>query len=337
MRDLNNNSRQINLFRLIFIWIVVFILGVLIGIGMAKDDDFLCFVGSIIGVIGAFILFKYQYYYTKNEESQLSKEVIKNLLSYTVFETESFINYMIDTYINISLKNQDDKILEEKIKGKNQGGSYILSNGKPYKFYFRYTERTFPQLIEILGLSDSEILLYESCLITEKGEDNIIDTKNNCYSKIRENIINKVGEINNFESVIYIDNWIEYLYKINDIDLKNNKNILLWFDILKKTITEIIKKRNETKKTIMNLESELKRNREDDLFKDEKEFLLHENLYTEKIEEIKLKKDILSHICNFVYYRDEMIKILRNYFKEDNLCTSTEKLNEKFDDIKSRK
>ena len=116
MINLNDDSKQINLFNYFLILIITIILGILIGIGMSKGDDLLCFVGSIIGVIGAFILFKYQYYYTKNEESRLSKEIIKNLLSYTVFETESFINYMIEVYINISIKNNKDgyKILEKK-------------------------------------------------------------------------------------------------------------------------------------------------------------------------------------------------------------------------------
>ena len=139
---------------------------------------------------------------------------------------------------------------------------------KNVNFYFRYAEKTFPQLIEILGFSDSQVSLYESCLITKKGEDNIIYTKNNLPSKIREKIIHKVSEIDNFEEIIYIDNWIEYLYKINDINLKNDKNILLWFNILKKTIVEIIEKRNEVSKEIIELESELRKNRENDLFKE---------------------------------------------------------------------
>ena len=115
MKDLNDNSKKINLFNFFVMLIGILILGVLTGIGMAKGDDFLCFVGSIIGVIGAFLLFKYQYYYTKNEESQLSEEVIKNLLSYTVYETESFIDYMIDVYIKFSLEDQNGyNILEKK-------------------------------------------------------------------------------------------------------------------------------------------------------------------------------------------------------------------------------
>lgn len=334
MKDSNNNSKKINLFNFFVMLIIVFILGTLIGIGFSKGDDLLCFVGSIIGVIGAFLLFKYQYYYTKNEESQLSEDIIKNLLSYTVYETESFINYMIEIYVRISLKDQNGyNILEKKIKGKSEGGFYTLNNGIKFDFNFRYDEKTFPQLIEILGFSDSQVSIYESCLVTEKGEDNIIDTKNNLPSEIREKIIDKVVDINNFREIIYIDNWIEYLYKINDINLKNDKNILLWFNILKKTIVKTIEERNKINKEIIELDDKLKQNRENKLFKIEQEFLLQESKYFKKLEEQKLRKDIISHISNFVYYRDEMINILRNYFKENNLCTSTEKLNERFDNI----
>ena len=63
---------------------------------------------------------------------------------------------------------------------------------------------------------------------------------------------------------------------------------------------------------------------------------MHERKYVKTLEEGKLRKDIISHISNFVYYRDEMINILRIYFKEDKLCTSTEKLNEIFDNINKK-
>ena len=68
------------------------------------------------------------------------------------------------------------------------------------------------------------------------------------------------------------------------------------------------------------------------MLKVELELLLNQNLSIKKIEEAKLRKDIISHICNFIYYRDEIINVLRDYFKEDTLYTSTELLNKKFDE-----
>lgn len=341
MRNLNNNSKKINYFRLAKKAMIAFVFGIFIGIGISKGNDILGFIGSIIGVIGAFILFRYQYEYTKSEESELSKDVIKNLLSYTIFETESIINYMIDVYIDsyfqskgISKKDEDIqyKILKKKIKGENLGNSFTLSNGRKCSFTWRYNEKTFPHLIEQLGLSDLEFSLHESCLIIEKGKVDIIYTNNTRAIEIRRVIIEKFNKIDNFKNIVYIDNWIEYLYKISNNDLKYNRNILIWFNILKKTIKEIIEERKDIQKEIGEIKEQLKNIKDDAMFKTELEFLLNQNLSIKKIEEAKLKKDIISHICNFIYYRDEIINILRDYFKEDTLYTSTELLNKKFDE-----
>lgn len=118
--------------------------------------------------------------------------------------------------------------------------------------------------------------------------------------------------------------------KINDNDLKYNRNILIWFNILKKTIKEIIEERKGVQKEIGEIKEQLKNIKDDAMFKTEQKFLLNQSLSIKKIEEAKLKKDIISHICNFIYYRDEIINLLRDYFKEDTLYTSTELLNKRF-------
>lgn len=259
-------------------------------------------IGSVIGIMGAFILFRYQVDCKKKEESIHSSEIIKELLLYTVKETEKIVLSMINGYFLAYVKGlivKDDikyNILKKKIKN-YKSCSLCMNAEKIIRENDYYKEGTFPHLIECLIYKKSTFRLNEMQFI----DDKVVGPTYNGYDDIREKSINNVIKsfkgVEYLDGIVYYDNWRECIYNIENINPEDIRDILIWLNILNKKL-KIINKKLET---------------------------------TLKEEE---QSDIISNICKFIYYRDCIIKILMKYFNVDGLYTSTELMIIKFDKIK---
>ena len=305
-------------------------------------------LGGIIGVIGAFLLFKYQVKYTKEEESKFNYKIIQELLSYTVSETQNIIDYMIDIYIGsyvpskkLKLETADYEILKKKVKGCDSNNAIITGYGEKVNFSNPYEEGTFSYLVQCLGFEDFIFTLHDKSLITKRYDKFILDMMKDRPKNIRQEIVEKFRKLEDNNNIVYYDNWKECLNKIIGMELKYNRSILIWLNSINKTIEKLV----EEEKLVVKYIEELEKDKEQKYGNKEKEiknnnydyderFSLERDLYMAKLKQSNLNKDIISRICNFIYYRDEVIKILRNVFKVEDIRTSTEILNHKFDEIK---
>lgn len=299
--------------------------------------------GGIIGVIGGFILFRYQFYYTKDNESKFSSKILYELLDFTVSETENIIDYMIDVYIGsyvngytLSEETEEYKILKKKIKEEHNGNYFIMPNKIKINFISPYKAKTFPYLVQCLGLEEVVYLLQEQCIVNEKDNQITVDCKCKRPKDTIKKIIKEFRKLESIEDIIYYENWKESINKIIDIELKGKSSIFRWLSVVNKNIVKMVNEEELIVKDINNLEQNINSEKKcEEIDKNYEElFSLNRELHMKKIQMEKLKKDIVSHISKFIYYRDLVIEILNKYNKEKKLKTSTEKMNEKFDSIK---
>lgn len=318
-----NNKKVLNV---IILTIISLLVGVGIGVGLKKGDDILGLIGGIIGVIGAFGLFKYQSNYAKYEESELNSTIIKELLFYTIKETEIMINFIIVMYISIYVplgivdEDSDDyEILKTKVKGfddKNRAGFFWDVHSD------RYVEETVPYILETLYLTDSELEYYDRSLISSSQREKYFKRKSN-PGKVREQIIEEFIKLKSNKNIVYLDNWSECIIKIQGLDTESRRDILIWLNQFSKNINKINKERKELDKRIKAINNPK--------FNDNVELKKQCFIMNKKNE--KLKKDIIYTICDFIDCRDKVINLLKNYFKYEDIKTSTELLNEKFDNL----
>lgn len=335
---------------LLILWISISIIGFIVGNLSTVDilnsvssvlGGYLGFLGGIAGIAGAFMLFKYQSEYTKKEISKLNNNIIKELLIYTVSETERTVEFMIDTYISSYVKGKiieretlEFKLLKAMVKGSDSNNGITTAFGGSIGFKFKYDKQTFAHLIECFGLGAEGYRLYEKSLITKPFEKTIVDIRRSEYTKLKEQIIEEFIKLEDNDKIVYYDNWNECIHNINEMDFEKKRIISIWLNLANKTICKINEERKVLLKNIEDLEKNIKDLDEDVEYLDDT-YILKE-LYRIRIKEIKLNKDIIYHICNYINYRDKVIKILTEYFKENGFKTSTEILNEKFDCITIR-
>lgn len=339
----NNNQLKVSNIKYFIIWSVIsFIIGSIVTYRVLVGDDLLSFIGTILGVFGAYIILKLQIYYEKKIKQDLSSNFIKELLIHTVSETEELILYMINSYINVYVKksnlSEDDvgfRMLKENIMG--------LKNSISIKS--DYELATFPHLIEELQIDYYKFY-----------NDPIINKPFNSFSKqiIESNRKNAKKEIvdeyinSNFIDIIYDQNWSQYIHDIDKMKFKDRRYMIRWLTTLSKDVEKYMLRVIEISKRMDNLNTVYDRlqekiNNEDDNNIDEIEKL---NILSERFEiEIKIRKNfkekqrleksITKIICDFIYYRDEVISILKNYFEYQNFSRSTELLKNRFKEIEN--
>ena len=304
-------------------------------------------LGGIIGVIGTFLLFIYQFEYTKKEDSKANSDIIKELLLYTIDETEGIINNMIDIYVEcyvpgkkIGSETSHYKVLKKKVKAENQKNSINTAYGSTMYFSNPHKYGTFPYLVQCLGFGDEGFKAYDKMLVDSPDDKSNIDLIN-IASKIRELTVKEFRKLEENNDLIYYDNWKECLYKIIDTKLEDKRSILKWMNSINKTIGKLVEEEKLLAEDIGKLKKEFEEkygytqyvNATKDDIDYEGQFSLRRDIYLTELKYNSLRKNIINIICNFIKYRDEVIEVLKVFFGEKDKKDSTEILNEKFDSI----
>lgn len=285
-------------------------------------------LGGMFGVIGAFIVLKFQINYEGRELSRINSNCIKDLLEYLISETDKTIDIVIENYIRF-YKNEINSIVMIKEQLKPKGKNIQINNVK-INIHSKFDEGTFPYMISALGLSDEERSVIDNCVGNNNIGDKTFDKYN--YSEIRNEVI-KIFRERETENLIYDNQWYNHLYQIDWIKNEDRSAIIKWINLSKKNIYRESEDLEYTKSTIKDLEK-LKLDLHDDGDLD-KQFFVKRNLYFEKRKQAKLTKEIMSYISNFIKYRDEIINISTIYFENERFKTSTELLKEKLNYIES--
>lgn len=338
MSDSTNKSKKINYFKLSAEIIIFVLIGIAIGFGLKKGDDILGLIGGLIGVMGAFLLYNFQSNKEKKEESDLNFNIIKNLLIYTVSETDKMLDFMIKIYIKLYIdnpKNADKtsigfKILKNNVEGKSNNPIMLIT--------YKYNRGTFEGMIESLGLSDVIHKFEDSSADLNSLEKITFQMIQSDYSTTREDLIREFRTIEDKEYMIYDKNWCSYIHNINDLKFGEIDMIIKWLNIINKPIDKSDEKRKEIvleleklnqRKIILDAMRSDKYN--GSINKEKHTLELHEvsrQIYLRNVELERLKKEVIYHICDFIHYRDKVIAMLKSEFKYDKFKTSTDKIKE---------
>lgn len=314
---------------------------------VVKGDDLLAFIGAVIGsgigVLGALFIYRIQ---SENETERiktLNSNFIKELLIFTVSETDSLIEYIMNSYISLFIQKTDLNketfgflILKEQL----QETSFLNL------FKSDYEKKTFPYMID-------EVMRNEYSFKTYKNPDinkpiNIINKDIIKFKQkdIRAEILEEYKNKSDFKDIIYDENWCQYIHNIGHIEFKDIRVIIRWLTILSKNIDNEISRIDKTLEKIDLLEKENKdlKSKSENENKDEDErlnalserFDVNRAIYTNKKKQQRLEKEISKNICDFIYYRDEIILILQKSFNFDSFNTSTKVLNNKFEEIEKK-
>lgn len=314
-----------------------------------NGDDLLGFIGAIVGVIGAFYLYRYQIKNENKQRDMLNSKFINELLIYTIAETEKIVISIINIYINFYIGDL------KKIKKDDMGLKILKANVdndynekvKCFNIKYKFEEKTFPHLIEKFALEDplnkgQYKNLFDSYIDKQSVELIYCD-----FNKIREKIIVSFRRLEDIENLVYDSNWTQYIHNTDNIKFENIRLIIKWLNIAPKSIKNShlmydnfsieIRDLQEKKEIIDSMEK----------FREEKNINVNQEKFIEEkmdtyrllhlklIQKEQLKKNIIYHICDFIYYRDEIIKILREKFPNNEFNTSTEILRKLLDDIEN--
>lgn len=312
-----------------------------------SGDDLLGFIGAIVGVIGAFGLYRYQIKNENKQRDMLNLKFINELLIYTIAETEKIVISIINIYMNFYIGNL------KKIKKDDIGLKILKANVdddynekvKYFNIKYKFEEKTFPHLIEKFALEDFLNIgqyknLFDSYIDKQSVELLYCD-----FNKIREKIIISFRRLEDIENLVYDSNWTQYIHNTDNKNFENIRLIIKWLNIAPKSIKHshlmydnfsIEIRELQEKKEIINSSEKFRKERNININQDkyiEEKFETYKLLNLRMIQKEQLKKDIIYHICDFIYYRDEIIKILREKFSNNEFNTSTEILKKLLDDI----
>lgn len=345
----NNNQLKVSNIKHFIIWLIIisFVLSSIVTYRVLVGDDLLSFIGSMLGVFGAYIILKLQIYYEKKRTQDLSSNFIKELLIYTVSETEEIILYMINSYINVYVKKsnlREDNVGFRMLKEDIMGVKYIPSINSEYEL------ATFPYLIE--GLLRDYYKFYNDPVINKPF--------NSCSKQIIESnrknskkeIVDEYSFNSNFRDIIYDQNWSQYVHDIDKMKFEDRRYIIRWLTTLAKDVEkdmlrviEISKMMDKLNKINDSLQEKINNDENDDDNKNDEieklnilsqRFEIESKIRTNFNEKQRLEKSIAKIICDFIYYRDEVISILKNYFEYQHFSTSTELLKNRFKEIENK-
>lgn len=314
-----------------------------------KKDDLLGFIGAIVGVIGAFLLYRHQLNNEKLERNKLNSKILKELLIYTVSETEKIVKSIINIYINFYIDksrnlDKDDiglRILQSNIE-KDDTKSFSSGIVK-----YRYAEKTFPHMIEKFAVEDIFHKNEYGVLFNDPMDKQLYEIMYYDFETFREDIIVCFRRLENIDNLIYDNNWTQYIHNTEDISFEDIKSIIKWLNIAPKSVESnyLIQKDLQIKVNELNKKKEILNNIKE--YKNTYSFEIDESKYIKdlfstfrllhhrKHQEEQLKKDIINHICDFIYYRDEIINILIKKFNDETFKTSTQIIKNELNTIKN--
>jgi len=339
---MSNNKKRLGFIKIIILMIICVLTGIGVGLGLKKGDDVLGLIGGIIGVMGAFGLYKYQSYKENKDENDTNFNIMKDLLIYTISETDKMVYFMIQIYMKLyisNLRGADKSSLGYKILK-----AYIEDQAESPIIYIEQTYKrgTFEGMVESLGVDDIGHDFFDSSIelnALEKIQFHLIKSD---YNKTREDLITEFRTVENKKYIIYDKSWCNYMHNINCLEFEDLKVIIQWLNIINKPIYNIDNKRKELIKELKKLDDKLELLKKIDsssLSKDEEDnhnFKIHDvsrEIYLKQIHLKRLKIEVMQHICQFIHYRDNTINMLKNKFEYDEFKTSTEKIREKFNKL----
>lgn len=258
------------------------------------------FVGAIIGIMGAYLVLKEQLNTEVDkikEKESIDLKMMKNLLEYTVSETDYIISSMCDTYSDLYSEYFGREVLELKF---NKSCGYI------------------PPMIEDLVCKDpwdDDAYLLQEIYGEEEGKkiaDNTVLNEVE-YINTYSNIYKSFNDIKDYKSLVYDKNWNSYLIAIKSngkFSYEDIQAMIKWICLLSGNVVENnkdkIKVLEQNKKIELALEDALER-------------ILENSIIDEKIMEVE--KELVTHIMDFIYYRDYVIDLIEDEkkFGEDVL------------------
>lgn len=333
------NKKVLGFIKIIMLIILSFLTGIGLGVGLKKNDDILGLIGGIIGVMGAFGLYKYQSYKDKKNENDTNFKMVKNILIYTISETDRMIYFMREIYIKLYVSNPKKvdknsvgyKMLKFNIEGKTESPLITIK--------YEYDRGTFEGMIESLVLDDMLHSTADSSMNLNKMEKLEFKLIQHYYNKTREHLIKEFRTVEDKKYMIYDKKWCNYIHNIDGLEFEELEEIINWLNIINKPLNTVDDKRREMLLELEQLNKKfesLKKINIDNLNDIEKDehMLKYEEIYKDisiKQANIKrLKLEVVYHMCEFIRYRDKAINILRNKFKYDQFKTSTEMIKEEF-------
>lgn len=244
-------------------------------------------IGAVIGVVGAFLILNIQ---LKNEienikgKENLDLKMMKNLLEYTVSETDYIVTSICDKYQELYDKTLGREVLEAKFKRAKQGISDMTEH------------------LICKGSLDDDIEIFRDIHGEEK------------YEKLKKNIsINYSKYLNTYHDIyetfvkidrelVYDKSWSNYLVAIKNtgqFSYDDIQAIIKWITILNsRTIDKNKEKAQEVKEPSVS-------------------YIYNKQLITTKVskEQIDVERELLNHIKDFIYYRDYVIDLIENESK----------------------
>lgn len=173
--------------------------------------DLLGFIGSILGIIGAYSLASYQFQKERKSEKNYSLDMLCCLLNSTIIDT----NNVIPRFIDISKHYWENKIYEPYLENTPE-----LYPKEEALLFINYISEDF-------YTNEYTLLAFENVL-SQPHFGNLINRFNNSTNKFF-----------NFEGLIYDDNWYTHLRFISDNERKYREKIIKWIKLLNTTTISI--------------------------------------------------------------------------------------------------
>lgn len=254
---------------------------------------YLGFLGSVVGVIGAYLILKKQLgneIEKSKEKENLEIKMMKCLLEYTVSETDEIIELICKKYSKLYSNYLGKETLKLKFELSNKKVSRMINQ----LLYENEKEEDLSILEKKLGKKRYDELV-------RKINMSSIDYKNTTIE-----VCNAFNKIKNYKSLVYDKNWNSYLIAIKNSGnfmYEDIQNIINWIGILNNDlgmrnmneINELIDKINETScyGRIQEMKVDIK-----------------VDGMSGNIE--KLLKEVLSHIAKFIDTRDSIISLVED-------------------------
>lgn len=175
------------------------------------DFDLLGFIGSLLGIIGAYSLASYQFRKERKYEKNYSLDMLCCLLNSTISDT----NNVIPRFIDVSKYYWEYKIYEPYLENADE-------------FYPREEALIFISNINKDFYTNENTLFSFENVLSQPHFGNLINNFNN-----------DINRDFNFEGLIYDENWYNHLKFISYKEREYREKIIKWIKLLNTTTIEI--------------------------------------------------------------------------------------------------
>ena len=276
------------------------------------------FVGSVIGIMGAYLILKEQMFQEKkrldkelNEKSNLELELLVLLLESTIRDTDKVVYGMTRVYVDLFKKD-----LSDNYNG-NQIFSSKLDDIKECK-HNKFFSDIILAITKDGAAADGEYFKRYLSNSRFEVDERLLNSK---YKKVYEDIYDEFNNINDYKALVYDKNWSKYVINIKG---KVNENEVTYTE---KAVIIYINKWLSLLES-MTIENNLNKLNSIDIN------ISYDIPTGHKIENKKnqIKKELANHIKEFIYNRDIIIEILSSAFTTelDGISNSYNHLEEHF-------